>query len=56
MCKGCAGKRGKERITFDKAAVVENGKIKNTHAKQNVTGTDVIKSTVCKGAAEKLFV
>ena len=56
MCKGCTGKRGKERITFDKAAVVENCKIKNTHTEQYVAGTDVVKGAVGKGTAEEAFI
>ena len=56
MSKGGAGKACKKRITFDKAAVVENRKIKNTHAEHYVTGTDVIKSAVCKSTAIELFV
>lgn len=56
MSKGGAGKACKKRITFNKAAVIENRKIKNTHAEHYVTGADVIKGAVYKGTAIELFV
>ena len=56
MSKSGAGKACKKRITFDKAAVIENRKIKNTHAEHHITGTDVIKSAVYKSTAIELFI
>ena len=56
MGKGGAGKACKKRITFDKAAVIENCKIKNTHSKNYIAGADVVKGAVCKGAAVKFFI
>ena len=56
MGKSCSRKRSKEGITFDKTAVVENRKIKNTHSQNNVAGTDIAEGAVCKSAAVKLFI
>ena len=56
MSKSCTWKRSKKRIAFDKTAVVENCKIKNTHTEQYVAGTDVVKGAVGKGTAEEAFI
>ena len=56
MSKGCTRKTGKERITFNKTAVIKNSKIKNAHAEHYITWTDIIEGAVSEGAAEEFFI